>query len=84
MSRNLFGTRWEKIHQNPLGQGGQGSIYLVKDKNNPDSEQVYALKKLNNPKRLPRFKQEVETVQELNRSPQPGIFPIIDFSLGIM
>jgi serine/threonine protein kinase len=81
MSKNLFGNRWEKIKAEPFGQGGQGSIYLVKDINNTLPDKVFALKKLNNPKRLPRFRQEIETIQELNKTPHPGIFPIIDYSL---
>lgn len=81
MSKNLFGNRWEKIKSEAFGKGGQGSIYLVKDTNNQSSDKVFALKKLNNPKRLSRFRQEIETIQELNKNQHPGIFPIIDYSL---
>ncbi|MBN3939535.1 MAG: hypothetical protein V7L21_02900 [Nostoc sp.] len=63
MSKNLFGNRWEKTKAEAFGQGGQGSIYLVKDINNPTSNKVFALKKLNNPKRLSRFRQEVKSIQ---------------------
>lgn len=80
MSKNLFGNRWERTRSDAIGQGGQGSIYLVKEINNT-SDKVFALKKLTNSKRLPRFRQEVETIIELAKNGHPGILPIIDYSL---
>ena len=70
-----------KNKADPIGQGGQGSIYLVKDlQNSTISDKNFALKKLTNSKRLLRFKQEIETILELNRKQYPGIFTILDYS----
>ncbi|MDF5734117.1 MULTISPECIES: serine/threonine-protein kinase [unclassified Nostoc] len=81
MNKNLFNDRWEKTQPEPIGQGGQGSIYLVKDVHDSTTpEKTFALKKLTNNKRLLRFKQEIETILELNKKQYSGIFPILDYS----
>lgn len=58
----ILGKRWEIIE--PLGEGGQGITYLVKDAQSPGSKAV--LKRLKNTKRMGRFKREVEAILKLD------------------
>jgi len=72
-----FANRWEIIE--PLGEGGQGQAFVVRDTqistNNPPR---FVLKRLKNPKRLDRFRREVEATIKLNH---PNILKIIDHDL---
>ncbi|MBD2409475.1 serine/threonine protein kinase [Nostoc calcicola FACHB-3891] len=82
MSRNTFGDKWQKVEGNRIAEGGQAEIFLVTDsQDSVTPNKKYALKRLKNSKRLLRFKQEVETILELNQKQYPGIFPILDSSL---
>jgi len=53
---------WEVIR--PLGEGGQGQVYLVRDTRNAEAP-LRALKRLVNKERLDRFRQEVQTALNL-------------------
>lgn len=70
-----YGDRWEVIKS--LGEGGQAFVFLVKDIVSCDSNE-YVLKRLKNPKRIKRFKREIEAVQNLDHR---NIVRIIDFNL---
>lgn len=74
MSAQIFGGRWEIIE--PIGEGGQSHVYLVKDATDEYSEEC-VLKKLKNNNRIERFKQEVRAGIELNHA---QIAPILDFN----
>jgi serine/threonine protein kinase len=65
---------WEIIE--PIDEGGMGHVFLVKHK---ETGQRGTLKRLKNPERLKRFKQEVEAVRLLNH---PGIAGVIDSNLN--
>jgi serine/threonine protein kinase len=71
----LFGQRWEV--KKDLGGGGQSWTYLVEDKGAGDGKQ-YVLKRLKNVDRLGRFRQEVETLQQLSHQ---HIIRVVDFDL---
>lgn len=58
-----------------IGEGGMGHVYKVK---HLGTGQLGALKRLKNPNRLERFKQEVRAVRVLEH---PGIIPILDCNL---
>lgn len=68
----VFGDRWEI--KADLGKGGQGETFLVVDKNANDGVH-YALKRLINSKRLPRFKKEIETIRSFDH---PHILRLVD------
>lgn len=60
----------------PLGEGGQGSVFRVVDvKGEYDGE--YALKRVLNPARRPRFRQEIEAIRRLDH---PNVIKLIDHS----
>lgn len=60
--------------ERPLGEGGQGLIYLVKRSDGSDKAS-YVLKHLKNKGRLPRFQKEIAALQKLSH---PGILRIVD------
>jgi serine/threonine protein kinase len=68
-----FGKRWECIQA--VGEGGQAHAFLVRDRLGAPGEWV--LKRLKNPKRLGRFRREVEVLKGLNT---PHIPLIMDYS----
>ena len=75
MAPQRYGDRWETIR--PLGEGGQGFTYLVRDiKGGADTQ--YVLKRVKNPKRAERFRREVQTTRDLDH---PGILKLLDFDL---
>ena len=59
----VIDDRWEIKEK--LGEGGQGETFLVRDTREKNGH-LYALKRLKNLNRLPRFKQEAEAIQSLN------------------
>ncbi|MEA5619069.1 serine/threonine-protein kinase [Cronbergia sp. UHCC 0137] len=70
-----FGNRWEIIDSS--GEGGQSWVYRVKDLSGEFTE-VCILKRLKNPNRLDRFKQEIRAGKELKHERIP---PILDTNL---
>ncbi len=75
MAAKTFGN-WQVIA--PLGEGGQGSTYIVRRIEGDDKQHV--LKRLKNVKRLERFRTEIQTINSLNH---PNIIKIVDFNLGV-
>jgi serine/threonine protein kinase len=67
-----FGDRWEITKK--LGEGGQGETFLVRDLT-ADDDQMFALKRLKNLNRLPRFEQEVNAIRSLDH---PHVLRLID------
>jgi serine/threonine protein kinase len=72
MTAQIFGDRWQIVDK--LGEGGQGETFLVRDVAEKD-DQLYVLKRLKNPKRLPRFEQEVTAIRSLDH---PHVLSLID------
>jgi serine/threonine protein kinase len=67
--------KWEIIRD--LEEGGQGYVFLVKEKDGKPDEQ-FILKRLKNQKRLDRFKAEIESLHKLDH---PGIAKLVDFDI---
>jgi serine/threonine protein kinase len=72
----LYGDRW-KI-DNEIGSGGQSKVFLVTDTLSSDNS-TFALKRLENPNRLERFKTEIEVMKKLNG--YPNIVQLIDHAI---
>lgn len=53
--------RWETVET--LGEGGQGHTFLAR--NTDDGSTGWVLKRLKNPKRIDRFKREIEMLTRL-------------------
>ena len=70
-----YGERWEV--KESLAEGGQAHTFLVKDLKGA-GEVSYVLKRLKNPKRIDRFKSELEAVRSISA---PGMLKVIDFDL---
>ena len=71
-------TKWEKIRN--LRSGGQGSTFLVRNKENPE-EDIRVLKELHKPedeRALSRFENEIETIIGIDH---PSIIKIVDYSI---
>ena len=82
----VFGGRWEVVKR--LGQGGQGTAYLVRNLTT-DSQAQWVLKELRDDKRescqrrqkrLLRFEREIAALDRLKQSPH--IPPVVDFHVG--
>ncbi|WP_165823566.1 protein kinase domain-containing protein [Metarhizobium album] len=71
----LYGNRWEGVEGN-LGEGGQSRVLTVVDKSDKAAGH-FALKRILNPKRDNRFRNEVEAIKTLSH---PNIVPLIDHS----
>lgn len=69
--KNNYGD-WKPTGKN-IGQGGQGQILLVKNKN---SDKIFALKRLLNLNRISRFRDEVNASFNLHH---PHIVNVIDY-----
>ena len=69
MSPQKYGDRWEIVDN--LGEGGQAHSYIARDINTGDDG--WALKRLKNPNRLGRFRQEIDTLQKLHSSLIPEV-----------
>ena len=63
---------WQIVKSLP--EGGQGWTYVVRKEDGRD-EALYVLKRLKNPKRLPRFRKETDALRKLSH---PGILRIIE------
>lgn len=70
-----YGDRWEVVRS--LSEGGQARTFIVIDRRG-DGGTPYVLKRLKNPNRAARFKQEVEAIRNLNH---PGVLRLIDFDV---
>lgn len=71
----VYGNRWEGL-PGSLGSGGQGPVLEVKDLLNP-SAGPFALKRVLNPKRRDRFRNEVEAIKQLKH---PNVITLVDHS----
>lgn len=71
----IYGTRWQIIKE--LSGGAQANTFLVKDIEKQGNTR-YVLKGLKSPKRMKRFKDEVEAVKNLSHE---NIVDLIDFDL---
>ncbi|CAN3129331.1 serine/threonine protein kinase [Mycobacterium sp. smrl_JER01] len=67
--------RWETVET--LGEGGQAHTFLVR--NTDDGSTGWVLKRLKNPKRIDRFKREIEM---LTRLQSPHIPAVVDADIG--
>lgn len=72
----LYGGRWKILDGPPLGQGGQSHVFRVVDVSAQHHGQ-FALKRVLNPARHMRFRQEVEAIKRLMHS---NIIKLIDHS----
>ncbi len=70
-----YGDRW--VVQKSLREGGQAHTFIVTDLRGSGEDQ-YVLKRLKNPQRLSRFKNEIEAVRNLSHN---NILRLIDFDL---
>jgi serine/threonine protein kinase len=70
----MYGNRWEI--ERSLSGGGQADVFVARDRQNSTSELV-ALKRIRNPNRHPRFKNEVAAIERLDH---PNIIKLIDHS----
>jgi hypothetical protein len=77
MTQRLYGGRW-KIVSNapPLGDGGQGTVFRVVDQSGEYPGQL-ALKRVKNPARHERFRNEIEAIKRLRH---PNIISLLDHS----
>lgn len=73
--RRRWGERWEWVED--LGEGGQAHTFLVRDLT--DESTGWVLKRLKNPKRLERFKREVEALIRLK---SPNIPSVKDYAIS--
>lgn len=70
-----YGERW--IVLKSLREGGQAHTFIVADSRGSGDEQ-YVLKRLKNPNRVSRFKNEIEAIRNLSHD---NILRLIDFDL---
>src|SRR5205809_632156 len=68
----VYGGRWQVLSH--AGQGGQGDVFRVRDRQTGSEDWV--LKRLRNPKRLGRFRREIEA---LNAISSPHIPRVADY-----
>ena len=59
-------------------EGGQGRLYLVKNET-IESNEIYVLKELKNPKRIKRFEREISAIT--NIKPHPNVIHLIDHGI---
>ena len=72
----LYGGRWRIVDGPQLGAGGQSEVFRVVD-NNGEYHGEYALKRVLNPRRHQRFRNEVDAIKRLAH---PNIVRLIDHS----
>lgn len=75
---NIYGNRWEVI--GPLGEGGQGRTFLVKDLNIIDNinNELFVLKVIKSPKGIERFQREIQAISKLEHK---NIVRMIDYKI---
>ena len=71
----IYGERWETVES--LDEGGQAFTFVVKDIEE-SSDETYLLKRLKNPDRIERFRNEVEAGLRLDHK---NIVDVIDSDL---
>ena len=76
MKKRIWG-RWVNTEL-PTKEGGQGRVFFVRDLQEK-YKGLFALKELKNPRRLSRFKQEIEAIAKLGSHPQ--IINVIDHAI---
>lgn len=70
----VYGQRWEI--ERTLASGGQAEVFVARDITSSSADPV-ALKRVKNPNRHPRFRNEVAAIKKLNH---PNIIKLIDHS----
>lgn len=65
----LFGGRWKILDGPPPGQGGQSQVYRAIDTTG-EHQGEFALKRVLNPERHDRFRNEVEAIKRLTDTHQ--------------
>lgn len=77
MTQRLYGGRWKIVpNAPPLGDGGQGTVFRVVDQSGEYQGQL-ALKRVKNPARHERFRNEIEAIKRLRH---PNIIQLLDHS----
>jgi serine/threonine protein kinase len=77
MTRKLYGGRWKTVPGvPPLGEGGQSVVFPVVDVRG-EYQGHWALKRVLNPARHERFRNEIEAIKRLRH---PSIIKLIDHS----
>lgn len=71
--------KWIRVDKGQLGKGGQAATFLVVDEENKEKGN-FVLKRLLNPNRIGRAKNEIEACQRLSH---PNIVKIIDYDISI-
>ncbi len=79
----VYGGRWELVDGPPLGSGGQGTVFRVKDRSG-ELPGEFALKRIPDVNRRERFVREIEAIKLLTdpetQRAHPNIIPLIDHS----
>jgi serine/threonine protein kinase len=79
----VYGGRWEHVDAPPLGRGGQGTVFRVKDLLGAYQGE-YALKRVPDINRRERFRREIEAIKRLTNpethQAHPNIISLIDHS----
>ena len=70
----VYGKRWKIIGN--LGEGGQSDVFQVSDLHGEFKDPV-ALKRIRNPRRRDRFRNEIEAIKRLNH---PSVIKLLDHS----
>src|SRR5712692_733298 len=73
----IYGGRWKLIDRPRLGGGGQSEVFRVIDDTGERSGE-FALKRVTNPARHERFRQEVEAIKSLDH---PNVIKLVDHSM---
>jgi len=79
----VYGGRWELVDGPPLGRGGQGTVFRVKDRLGAAPGE-YALKRVPDINRRERFRREIDAIKRLTNpethQAHPNIISLIDHS----
>jgi serine/threonine protein kinase len=78
-----YGSRWEIVDGAPLGGGGQGTVFRVRDISK-QLEGEFALKRIPDISRRERFRREVEAIKRLTdpetHQAHPNVISLVDHS----
>jgi len=72
----VYGGRWRLTDKANIGGGGQGDVFRVVDARD-EYKGEFALKRVRNPERHERFRNEIEAIKRLSH---PNIIKLIDHS----